>query len=59
MWVAGDGVDTMRDEAFAPTVPEVSSESTTSQPAIRADGGQLKRSEAARVGDAPMVPDLS
>ncbi|WP_169302413.1 hypothetical protein [Halorientalis salina] len=49
----------MRDEAFAPTVPEVSSESTTSQPAIRADGGQLKRSEAARVGDAPMVPDLS
>ncbi len=54
-----DGVDTMRDEAFAPIVPEVSSETTTSQPAIRADGGLHKRSAEARVADAPLVPDLS
>ncbi|MFD1586437.1 hypothetical protein ACFR9U_05550 [Halorientalis brevis] len=49
----------MRDEAFAPIVPEVSSETTTSQPAIRADGGLHKRSAEARVADAPLVPDLS
>lgn len=50
---------TMRDEVTAPTVPEVSSEPTATQPAIRADGGQRKHSEAARVGDSPLVPDLS
>ena len=54
-----DGRDTMRDEATAPIVPEVSSETTTSQPAIRADGGLHKRSAEARVADAPLVPDLS
>lgn len=59
MWVEPDGVDTMRDEAFAPIVPDVSSESTTSQPAICTDGGRLKRSEEAQVADAPLVPDLS
>jgi len=59
MWDAFDGVDTMRDQAFAPIVPEVSSETTTSQPAIRADGGLRKRSEEALVADAALVPDLS
>lgn len=59
MRVDGDGVDTMRDEAFAPIVPEVSSETTTSQPTLRADGGRRKRSDAAHVTDAPLVPDLS
>jgi len=49
----------MRDETFAPTVPEVSSETTASQPTIRADGGLRKRSAEARVADAPLVPDLS
>jgi hypothetical protein len=53
------GVDTMRDEANAPMVPEVSSEETDTQPAIRADGGRRKRSAEALVGDAALVPDLS
>jgi len=59
MWMEATVGSTMRDEATAPIVPEVSSESTATQPAIRADGGQRKRSAAARVGDAPLVPDLS
>lgn len=49
----------MRDEANAPMVPEVSSEETDTQPAIRADGGRRKRSAEALVGDAALVPDLS
>jgi len=57
MWIEPDGIDTMRDEANAPIVPEVSSESN--QPAICADGGLRTRSEEAYVADAPLVPDLS
>lgn len=59
MWLEVTVGGTMRDEATAPIVPEVSSESTATQPTIRADGGHRKHSEAARVGDAPLVPDLS
>lgn len=47
----------MRDEANAPIVPEVSSEST--QPAICADGGLRTPSEEGHVAGAPLVPDLS
>jgi hypothetical protein len=59
MWVAANVRSTMRDEVTAPTVPEVSSESTATQPAIRADGGQREHSAEALVGDSPLVPDLS
>jgi hypothetical protein len=59
MWVEPHDVDTMRDEATAPMVPEVSSDEPATQPAIRADGGRRKRSAEALVGDAALVPDLS
>jgi hypothetical protein len=57
MWVEMEAGGTMRDEANAPTVPEVSSDST--QPAICADGGLRTASEEGHVAGAPLVPDLS